>query len=274
MFLFSWFSKFLCKLRLFRDYSWVDKCNFHDFLKFTISVFGNENRLVGGVLERIFTWRMHRYHHFFHMTRRLEMVWLWVFAFCGNLAHELLRIKILWHKVLGSFALLHNGIRREIYQNIIWPTSAAVSCRDDILQIYIYYGTNLCLLVSSVIHILKKCTVFHWFWGWVIKKHWRLSEFNENCERKKNSFLHGKNWISHRNNFFAFWKTCALSKSSLKNAYVFQNAKKMLLWLIQFFPWQWFQEKLKISQKSQSMISPFLNRFLIVLGVLKTLFTK
>ncbi len=96
MFLFSWFSKFLCKLRLFRDYSWVDKCNFHDFSKFIISVFENENWLVGGVLERIFTWRMHRYHHFFHMTRRLEMVWLWVFAFCGNLAHEFLRIKILW----------------------------------------------------------------------------------------------------------------------------------------------------------------------------------
>ena len=97
MFLFFWFSKFLCKLRLFRDHSWVDNCNFHDFWKFIISVFENENWLVGGVLERIFTWRMHRYHYFFHTTRRLEMVWLWMFAFCRNLAHELLRIKIFWH---------------------------------------------------------------------------------------------------------------------------------------------------------------------------------
>ena len=102
MLLFSWFLKFLCKLRLFRDYSWVDKCDFHDFSKFIISVFGNENWLVRGVLERIFTWRMHRYHHFFHTTRRLEMVWLWVFAFCGNLAHEFLRIKILWHIMIAT----------------------------------------------------------------------------------------------------------------------------------------------------------------------------
>ena len=64
MFLFFWFSKFLCKLRLFRDHSWVDNCNFHDFWKFIISVFENENWLVGGVLERIFTWRMQRYHYF------------------------------------------------------------------------------------------------------------------------------------------------------------------------------------------------------------------
>ena len=116
MFLFFWFSKFLCKLRLFRDHSWVDNCNFHDFWKFIISVFENENWLVGGVLERIFTWRMHRYHYFFHTTRRLEMVWLWMFAFCRNLAHELLRMKILWHmKIIcrGKLQPRHMAYQKE-----------------------------------------------------------------------------------------------------------------------------------------------------------------
>ena len=48
---------------------------------------------------------------------------------------------------------------------------------------------------------------------------------------------HAKNWISHSNNFFAFWRTYAFSKLDLDSAYVFQNAKKLLLWLIQFFAW-------------------------------------
>ena len=76
-------------------------------------------------------------------------------------------------------------IRREIYQKIIWPTSAAVSYRDDIHQIYIYYGANFCLLVPSGIYVKKECAVFHGFWGYDSKKDWRLSQFNENCETKK-----------------------------------------------------------------------------------------
>ncbi len=163
---------------------------------------------------------------------------------------------------------------RENYQKIIWPTSAAVSYRDDIHQIYIYYGANFCLLVPSGIYVKKECAVFHGFWGYDSKKDWRLSQFNENCVTKKNSSAHAKNWISHSNNFFAFWKTYALSKSSLENAYVLQNAKKSFLGLIQFFAWQWFWDKLKICQNPQSITSPFLNRFSIVLGVLKSLLTK
>ena len=138
---------------------------------------------------------------------------------------------------MNDFFSEKDHLRRENYQKIIWPTSAAVSYRDDIHQIYMCYEANFCLLVPSGIYVDKECAVFHGFWGYDSKKDWRLSQYNEICMTKKNSFTHAKNWICHSNNFFAFWKTCALSKSSLENAYVLQNAKKLLLWLIQFFAW-------------------------------------
>ena len=59
---------------------------------------------------------------------------------------------------------------------------------------------------------------------------WQILSLSQN-------HCHAKNWISPRNDFFAFWRTYAFSKLDLDSAHVFQNAKKLLLWLIQFFTW-------------------------------------
>ena len=57
---------------------------------------------------------------------------------------------------------------------------------------------------------------------------WQILTFSQNLFR-------AKNWITHSNDFFAFWRTYAFFKLDLDSAYVFQNAKKLFLRLIQFF---------------------------------------
>ena len=59
---------------------------------------------------------------------------------------------------------------------------------------------------------------------------WQILSLSQN-------HCHAKNWIIPRNDFFAFWRIYAFSKLDLDCAHVFQNAKKLLLWLIQFFAW-------------------------------------
>ena len=71
------------------------------------------------------------------------------------------------------------------------------------------------------------------------------------------NLCHAKNWITHSNDFFAFWRTYAFFKLDLDSAYVFQNAKKLFLWLIQFFcasKWFFFSHTVFIKLRQSSIV--------------------